>query len=578
MKVLFNNLKKDIPKIMESAFDAYAGSTRTRWEDVDVIELEDGSTIDMGELQKQQRLAKAALSNQLPHVGILAEKLRFIYTFKVPTQATDGYNVFVNPEFTNNLSLEGKIFVMAHELMHCILNHVRRGISKGVTMPKGNIAADYEVNQTLVNMGLSNENFVKNTIHGYIDKKWSKIGFEEIYDKMEDSDWKSNQQPQTGDPGNNQNNSNQNTTPGQQGKPGSDQNQQGNKPGQQGQGSRGPEQQNNPQGQHQPGAQKSTKPKDGTKMNQDGSKPSEYTNENGETVRRVNPQDRQTGGQAGGGMEGQDDMINRSKGDQLAKEEGYDKGSGESNDEAQSKVWEKVASDLAKIAGNKPGFENIKIAVEASRVSDDGTWRRRLAKIVGRSISPESKRRGFTHQNTLASQTRLALTDFTNYNNTDFIGCFVDTSGSMSQDFLKACMMDVMKVADAKKPNAISVVQFDTKIQYLKTFRDSTQFKKEFKSIQIKGGGGTDVKDCFELYRFKKLQKPNKSGEYWPSTPSDLVLVFTDGYLDQYKRPNQLCKNLIWVVVGNPSFNLSYPEPNTSVIHVSKEQAQKYGL
>ena len=148
----------------------------------------------------------------------------------------------------------------------------------------------------------------------------------------------------------------------------------------------------------------------------------------------------------------------------------------------------------------------------------------------------------------------------------------------MSQDFLKACMIDVMKVADAKKPNEISVVQFDTKIQYLKTFKNTAQFKKEFKAIQIKGGGGTDVKDCFELYKLKKLQKPNKTGEYWPATVSDLVIIFTDGYLDQYKRPNQLCKNLIWVVIGNPSFDLSYPEPNTSVIHVSKEQAQKYGL
>ena len=548
---------KTFKPIKEGAFDVYAGSTRTKWEDIDVIELEDGSTIDMRELQKQQRLAKAALSNQLPHVGILAEKLRFIYTFKVPTQATDGYNVFVNPEFTNNLSLEGKIFVMAHELMHCILNHVRRGIAKGATMPKANIAADYEVNQTLVNMGLSSESFVKNEIHGYIDKKWSKIGFEEIYDKMTDDDWKSNQQPQTGDPGNNQNDSNQSTQP----QSGQDSSSGGNSQPQSSRDQQGNSNKNN-----------------SNQGNNGGSKPSEYTNENGEKVRRVTPQDRQRGGQSGGGMEGQEDMINRSQGNDLAKEEGYDKGNGESNDEAQSKVWEKIANDLAKKAGDKPGFENIRIAADISKTSDDGTWRRRLAKIVGRSISPESKRRGFTHQNTLASQTRLALTDFTNYNNTDFIGCFVDTSGSMSQDFLKACMIDVMKVADAKKPNEISVVQFDTKIQYLKTFKNTAQFKKEFKAIQIKGGGGTDVKDCFELYKFKKLQKPNKSGEYWPATVSDLVIIFTDGYLDQYKRPNQLCKNLIWVVIGNPSFDLSYPEPNTSVIHVSKEQAQKYGL
>ena len=46
-------------------------------------------------------------------------KLRTIYTFQVKTQATDGYNLFVNPQFTYNLDLTGKVFVMAHEIMHC---------------------------------------------------------------------------------------------------------------------------------------------------------------------------------------------------------------------------------------------------------------------------------------------------------------------------------------------------------------------------------------------------------------------------------------------------------------------------
>lgn len=609
--------------LLESRIGSISSRTsqNTRWEDYDYIELPDGERIDMKKLLNDQRLAKTALNTRLPHVGILAEKLRFIYTFEVETQATDGYNVFVNPKFTNDLTMEGKMFVMAHELIHCLLNHVRRGQAIGAMNQKGNIAADYEVNQLLVDMGLVSEKFVKE-LGGYIDSQWQNTPFEVIYNKMKDEKPSqqqhqggqsgNQQQQQGGSGGGNQNQQNQPPQQTQQNSPNQNQGQSGSQGGNQPQqsgnsGSQGNQQQQQPSGnqsqsqssgsqsvsQNQRGQQNgqggnsggsgSSGGGQGIQQNGQGSGnqgsgngPTEYTDEKGNSVRRVTPQDCQgsnRNAQNGRGSMNGSDMMSRAEGDKLAEREGYDKGDGHSQ-EVTEKEWAKTAEDVAKkIPGHQQGAASLKNIINSTRITDDGTWKKKLKDIVGRSISPESKRRGFTHQNTLASQARLALTDFTNYDNLDYIVALVDTSGSMSQDFLKACLMEVVRIADAKKPNGVIVAQFDTRVADLQIYRNSVEFKKNFKKITIKGGGGTDIKDAFELPKHKNKEYAKK----WPKgNIPDLCVVFTDGFLNQYKRPNQLCKTLLWVIIDNPGFELENKEPNTKIIYISKEQAQKW--
>lgn len=152
-----------------------------KWEDYDELVLPDGTKINMLKLLEEQDRAKAALSHIEPFFAGLIGKLRFIYTFHVDTQATDGYNIFVNPLFTSKLTLEQKVFVMAHEIMHCVLNHLRRGRALGHDMQKSNIAADYEVNTQLVQMGITSESII-NAIKGLYDKKYNSWGYERIYD------------------------------------------------------------------------------------------------------------------------------------------------------------------------------------------------------------------------------------------------------------------------------------------------------------------------------------------------------------------------------------------------------------
>lgn len=167
-----------IKNINESNWGAANGK---KWEDYDTIKCPDGQIIDMQKLLDDQQRAKAALIHLEPALGGLVGKLRPVYTFRVSTQATDGVNLFVNPQFTYNLNLTEKTFVMAHEVMHCLLNHLRRGIGKGHDPQKSNVAADYECNITLSDMGLFQYSTIEN-MKALIDKKYSGWGYEKIYD------------------------------------------------------------------------------------------------------------------------------------------------------------------------------------------------------------------------------------------------------------------------------------------------------------------------------------------------------------------------------------------------------------
>ena len=150
-----------------------------RWEEYDTIKCPNGTIVDMVKLLDEQQRAKAALVHIMPFFGGFINKLRTIYTFHVETQATDGYNLFVNPQFTAGLDLTGKVFVMAHEIMHCVLNHMRRGAKHDPK--KSNIAADYEVNCWINDIGLIKSS-VMEKIGALYDKKYSGWGYEKIYD------------------------------------------------------------------------------------------------------------------------------------------------------------------------------------------------------------------------------------------------------------------------------------------------------------------------------------------------------------------------------------------------------------
>lgn len=99
--------------------------------------------------------ARAALILDQPFFGSLALRLRLVEATSVgsrpiKTMAVDGKHIFYNPEFVKELSLKHLIFVVAHEVMHCVWQHMTR---RGARDPKKwNMAGDYVINDMLKNL------------------------------------------------------------------------------------------------------------------------------------------------------------------------------------------------------------------------------------------------------------------------------------------------------------------------------------------------------------------------------------------------------------------------------------------
>ena len=93
------------------------------------------------------------------------------------TMATDGYHIYANPEFCASLTLPELSFVLAHEVLHCVLGHVDR--RKGREHELWNFAIDYATNLMLVELGMKMPQL------GLLDQSFAGLTAEEIFDRLE---------------------------------------------------------------------------------------------------------------------------------------------------------------------------------------------------------------------------------------------------------------------------------------------------------------------------------------------------------------------------------------------------------
>lgn len=254
-------------------------------------------------------------------------------------------------------------------------------------------------------------------------------------------------------------------------------------------------------------------------------------------------------GEAGG-------MISTEEGEQICRGEGYEPEGG--SDSTVEREWKDAAlKSIQKLKGDEAG--NYKNKIEGLyKTSSD--WKKELRKVVGHSISPEDKRQAYANKNILVAQDRIARTDKDKYDNLDYMMAWIDSSGSMSNDQLKICLSEVYQVALAKKPIKLVVIQCDTRIQEIKEYTDLRKLKQDMIHATVKGRGGTELKPCWDLL----INDPK-----YKRRPCELVMVFTDGYLDQYKRNPKTMKNLCWVILDNPSWNIQYKDINTKVVYIN---------
>ena len=255
-------------------------------------------------------------------------------------------------------------------------------------------------------------------------------------------------------------------------------------------------------------------------------------------------------------------MIAREDGKKIAKSEGYDDG-GMSSEQV-SKSWAEIAKKAAKQIGNSAG--GIKEKLEGLYKTNHD-WKTALKRVVGRAISPDEKRQAYANKNVLVGQDRISRTDKDKYDNLSYITAFIDSSGSMDNNQLKMCLSCVLEVALAKKPIKIYVIQCDTRIQDIQEYRSVKELEKSLKTATVKGRGGTDLKPCWDLLSDKKDKR-------FAGKQAELVMCFTDGYLTQYKRNPKTMRNLCWVIIDNPSFEVEHKDVNTKLIHISSSDVK----
>ncbi len=112
-----------------------------------------------------------------PFFATLALFARFIPTTSTPTAATDGKDIFFNPDFLLSLPSAQQDGLFLHEVLHAALLHVLR---RGVRNPQlWNIAADIVVNGTISAQGCFE--LPANAIR---DQKLEHLSVEEIYELL----------------------------------------------------------------------------------------------------------------------------------------------------------------------------------------------------------------------------------------------------------------------------------------------------------------------------------------------------------------------------------------------------------
>jgi len=124
--------------------------------------------------------ARIGLLLRHPFFGNMATRLRIQAADDwLPTAAVDGRNLFFNTQFFNAMNNKEIEFVIAHEILHCVFDHLSRREDRNPILH--NIASDYIVNNLLVRDRIGEKPKV---VDCYQDFKYTDWTSEAVYDDL----------------------------------------------------------------------------------------------------------------------------------------------------------------------------------------------------------------------------------------------------------------------------------------------------------------------------------------------------------------------------------------------------------
>ena len=122
--------------------------------------------------------ARVGLLLRAPFFGNIATRMNLVNADSwLPTAATDGRRFYYNSEFVANMPLKQLEFLVGHEVLHAVYDHMGR---RGNRDPKlWNIADDYCVNYDLVEQRVGDR--IPSALY---DEKFKGMAAEEVYDYL----------------------------------------------------------------------------------------------------------------------------------------------------------------------------------------------------------------------------------------------------------------------------------------------------------------------------------------------------------------------------------------------------------
>ena len=125
-------------------------------------------------------VARVGLLLRHPFFGNMATRLRILAADDwLGTAAVDGRNLYYNTQFFNAMNNKEIEFVVAHEILHMVFDHIGRREDRNPMIY--NISADYIVNNTLVRDRIGT---IPSIVQCYQDFKYEGWTSEEVYDDV----------------------------------------------------------------------------------------------------------------------------------------------------------------------------------------------------------------------------------------------------------------------------------------------------------------------------------------------------------------------------------------------------------
>jgi len=125
-------------------------------------------------------VARVGLLLRHPFFGNMATRLRIQCADEwCPTAAVDGRNLYFNTQFFNAMNNKEIEFVIAHEILHCVFDHLGRRDERNPMLY--NIAADYIVNNLLVRDRIGEKPSIVDCFQDFKYEGWTS---EEVYDEL----------------------------------------------------------------------------------------------------------------------------------------------------------------------------------------------------------------------------------------------------------------------------------------------------------------------------------------------------------------------------------------------------------